>query len=73
VTVSLKKCPMCFGRPINDVMARISSRPCSFCGGLGVLNTEASCKCGRPAVRKLNSVGICTRFECGRAVLEATK
>jgi hypothetical protein len=68
--VALKICPMCKGRPVNQIHARIGSAPCDLCNGMGVLNTEAMCKCGRPAVVKLNGVEICTRWQCGKALLE---
>lgn len=70
--MSLRTCPMCKGRHPNNVFARILSTPCDFCGGLGVLDTESSCKCGRPAVRKLNENKICTRYECAKEVLGST-
>jgi hypothetical protein len=71
--MALKKCPMCLGHEPNNVHARVSNPPCSYCGGRGVLNTEVMCRCGRPGIRKLNDVSICGSYECGKRVLEATK
>lgn len=66
----IRLCPMCQGRPVNYPMTRVKNPPCDFCGGQGEVNTELSCKCGRPATRKTNGINHCTRFECGKAALE---
>lgn len=68
--IMLRPCPMCHGRPVNNVFARLSNGPCTYCGGLGCVDTEAVCKCGRPAVIKIKDTKVCTRFECGKELLE---
>jgi hypothetical protein len=71
--MSIKPCPFCKGRSVNNVMARLISGPCELCNGLGQLDTEKVCGCGRPATKLLAGREICTRFECGVKVLEAKK
>ena len=66
----ISPCPLCKGRPINNVMARFANGPCEFCAGCGTVDTDLMCKCGKPGVKKLNGIDICTRFECGKAALE---
>lgn len=67
----IKLCPMCKGRPVNNVLARISNGPCTYCGGHGTVDRDKMCTCGRPAVRKTNGIEHCTWFDCGKAALEA--
>jgi hypothetical protein len=69
----LRLCPLCRGRQPNNVFARILSRDCELCGGKGIVDTDSVCGCGRPCVRKLNGIEICTRWECEKAVLDAAK
>lgn len=66
----IKPCPMCLGRPVNHVLARLINGPCSYCAGTGKVNTELTCKCGRPAVQLVETVRVCTRFECSKEVME---
>jgi hypothetical protein len=69
----LRLCPFCRGHQPNQVSARLMSRPCELCGGKGVVDTEAMCDCGRPSVKKMNGILVCTRFECEKAAFEASK
>lgn len=64
------RCPMCLGHPVNDPQARIKSQPCYLCGGLGTLDTDKICTCGRPAVKEAEGKWICVNFECLAALLK---
>ena len=69
----LNPCPMCKGRQPNNPKVRVISGPCDYCGGLGELDDTQVCKCGRPAVRKVENAKVCTRHVCAAEVLEAKK
>ena len=64
-TSMLNTCPMCRGRQVNKVLARLISGPCDLCGGRGQVDTDLVCECGRPAVREVNNKKLCTRKKCG--------
>ena len=72
----IRICPMCRNRQVNNVHARLANGPCDYCAGLGHVNTEISCKCGRPGVLSIRDKAekflgaVCTRFACGKALLE---
>ena len=63
----IKPCPMCYGRQVNNVFARTFNGPCSYCGGRGQVNTDAVCRCGRPAVQLVKKHMVCTRIDCNKA------
>lgn len=68
--MAIKICPMCKGRPRNDVFSRLISRTCELCAGRGRVDTELKCVCGRPAVHKINTMQVCTRMECQKIAFE---
>lgn len=67
----VKICPMCCGRQRNYVLARLISKECDFCGGKGTVDNEQICRCGRPAVQKINGLLACTRYDCRKLALGA--
>lgn len=67
------ECPMCFGKPLCQPLARTYDGPCDYCGGDGLVDTESVCKCGRPGIRLVEGVMVCTRFTCITAILDKKK
>lgn len=65
------KCPICQARPVNNPRVQFLNPPCDLCGGRGFVDPDDVCKCGRPAVHTANKLRVCTRWECGKAAVEA--
>jgi len=57
-------CPVCRGRVAIDVFEQRLDGACRLCGGLGKLNTESMCRCGRPAVKVSGNVETCLNAGC---------
>jgi len=64
---------MCKGRQICDVFAHFMNGACNYCAGVGVLDTDVTCTCGRPAVLEMNGIHVCTRAECHIAAAKCEK
>lgn len=69
----IKPCPICKGRPVNTVLSRLINGVCELCNGLGKVDTEKICECGRPATKTLAGKEVCTRYECGLKAIETAK
>ena len=68
--MAIKICPICTGKPWNDVFTRIFSKSCELCGGKGQIDTSLMCRCGRPAVESINNIKVCTRIDCQKVAFE---
>ena len=63
-------CPNCRGMGfVISVFTSKADTSCSWCDGKRKVDTEQTCKCGRPAVRMTGMVLTCTHKRCIDQVL----
>jgi hypothetical protein len=62
-------CPTCFNRPFVLPSARLSDPVCPMCGGMGEIDPDMMCDCGRPAVRTAADTFVCMDEACYDAAI----
>jgi len=67
----IKKCPKCknTGWVINP-NEQFKDSICEFCSGLGTVDDEFVCSCGRPISRLVDGKEICGSVECEKKLTE---
>jgi hypothetical protein len=62
-------CPTCFNRPFVVPSARLADPVCPMCGGMGEIDPDMMCDCGRPAVRTAADTFVCMDDVCYDAAI----
>ena len=59
-------CPICKGNPlaVTNPFEQYMDWPCQTCLGKGTVDTEMQCACGRPAVRDVGTIMVCSNSDC---------
>lgn len=58
--MAIVDCPRCRGNGFASIQAESFIDPaCGMCFGAGIIDTDLSCKCGKPAVRRVKDSNIC--------------
>ena len=67
----LVKCPVCKGNPLAQTNAfeQLQDWPCMMCLGLGKVDNEIKCVCGRPAIRYAGMLLVCSNDDCVNTAL----
>lgn len=67
----IRPCPLCLGKMDVRPLDQKYIRKCTMCDGLGKVNTENTCECGRPAVVLIGDTLVCTTKACQEKAVKA--
>jgi hypothetical protein len=63
-------CPACLGRFTLESRFHQTDGKCFLCGDNKTIDTEVVCECGRPAIRIVNKMMVCTFAMCEKRAME---